>query len=236
MKRPLARSPRTIREWDRRAIEEYGLPGVVLMENAGAGATRWLLELARAGSPPPHGRWTILCGPGGNGGDGFVVARYLRNAGEEVMVLLACEREAIRPGSDSSVHLGVIERMGLPIRVAVEPADLPALLPARGDGRVIDALLGTGLCRPVRSPYREWIEAANSCGAPVAALDVPSGLDAETGEVLGAAVRARWTLTFAAPKVGFERGEGPAHTGRVEVVDIGMPREILEDPATGDSP
>jgi NAD(P)H-hydrate epimerase len=93
---------------------------------------------------------------------------------------------------------------------------------------VVDALFGTGLTRPLAAPFLDWVEAMNASQRAVLALDIPSGLDANTGMVLGAATRARDTVTFAAPKVGFYRAAGPAHVGRVHVADIGMPREIWE--------
>jgi NAD(P)H-hydrate epimerase len=225
---PAAQDRETIRAWDRRAVEEYGLPGILLMENAGAGAARLIEELIH-GEPelyPP--RLEVLCGSGNNGGDGFVVARHLHNHGFEVSVHLACEPARILTSPDAAVNFRVLEKMRVPIQGGRAPFPPPLLLERRAPCTLVDALLGTGLSRPLRSPYLEWVRAVNSSGLPVIALDLPSGLDADSGEVLGEAVVARWTVTFAAPKLGFTQGLGPDHTGQVHVVDIGIPREVWE--------
>ena len=225
---PPPASREAIREWDRRAAAEYGLPGVVLMENAALGSALlflWLRQVEPERFLPPC---RILCGPGNNGGDGLALARQLHNRGVEVSLHLVEPRSRINPASDAGLNLHVVERMGLDIR---EPGpDLPledAIRGAPSSGVVIDAMLGTGLTRPLRSPYRDWVEAINRSGRPTVSLDIPTGLDADTGEVLGAAVRADHTFTMAAPKLGFSRGAGPAYTGRVHVVPIGMAWELL---------
>jgi NAD(P)H-hydrate epimerase len=217
-----------IRDWDRRAIEEYGIPGIVLMENAALGCERVLLEILAADPrcAPPY---RIICGPGNNGGDGLALARHLHNRRLDVSIHLVEPRARVRAGSDAATNLRIAERMALPI---TEPGPgLPlerAIAAATGDGTLIDALLGTGLDRPLRPPYLEWVRAVNAAGRPVIALDIPTGLDADTGEVLGEAVRADHTITMAAPKLGFARGEGPARTGRIHLVGIGAPRELLD--------
>ena len=232
---PPPQEPATIREWDRRAIEEYGMPGVVLMENAGAGAARILLELGRRQPDVYRTPWIILCGPGNNGGDGFVVARHLHNAGQAVEVHLAFPPERLKPQADNTVNFRVLEGMAVAIHAAQPPFRPPDVLRPGVKGTVIDALLGTGLSRPLDSPYADWVGAVNECGTPSVALDLPTGLDAKTGEVLGSCLVARQTITFAAPKTGFDRREGPQVVGEVHVVDIGMPREIWNNPesATG---
>jgi len=212
----------TIREWDRRAIEEYGIPGIVLMENAGGAAARIVGQLALR-EPTRHPEpFNIVCGPGNNGGDGFVVARHLHCSGFQVAVWVPAGTE-YPSGSDAGTNFRIATRLGL-----VETRDLP--VPGKAmSGTIIDALFGTGLSRPLRSPYSDWIAAINSTSSlkrPVISLDIPSGLDANTGDVLTEAVRARYTITFAAPKLGFSRGQGPSCCGIVQVVDIGIPREI----------
>ncbi len=219
---PLPRD--AIRELDRRAIEEFRIPGLVLMENAGEGCVRLIEELVRDGEVRPPFR--IVCGFGNNAGDGFVIARHLHNRGHAVEVLLVGERERIRAGSDARINLEAIESMSVPLRDAV--AD-PNPASALSTGTVVDAIFGSGLSRPLEPPQRRWVEAINGSGLPALAIDIPSGLDADTGEVLGAAVRAAHTFTFVAPKLGFERGQGPRHVGRVHVVGISIPRELLED-------
>lgn len=213
---PPPQSPDTIREWDRRTIEEFGIPGVVLMESAGRAAAAIL-------QAEHDGPFTIFCGPGNNGGDGFVVARCLYNAGHAVRCFV-CEGVEYPPGSDSARNLEILRRLGQ-APVSLGPSDIPrSVEPLLRSGTVVDALFGTGLKRPLGSPYRELVEAWNSSGAKVVSLDVPSGLDAETGEILGAAPRAASTITFAAPKLGFFRSRGPEVCGKIWVVDIGIPR------------
>lgn len=206
-----------IREADRVAIEEYGVPGVVLMENAGRGAAVVALEMlgGKRGA-----RVAIVCGSGNNGGDGFVVARYLHNADVSVTVYLLCPRAKIT--GDALTNLGIIEKMAIDIR------ETPfALLDLSDTDLVVDALLGTGLSGDVREPFLSAIRAINASGKPVLAIDIPSGLDANTGAVLGECVRATRTATFALPKVGFTRGSGPQMSGVVTVIDIGMPKKVL---------
>ena len=215
-----------IRDLDRRAIEEYGIPGIVLMENAARGSAEALDELLASrprSCPPPY---RIICGRGANGGDGFALARHLHNRGQAVSLVLAEPRSRTRPDSDAGINLRIVERMGLDLR---EPAEgrIREVEVAR-DGTVIDALLGTGLDRPLEAPYLDWVEAINLSGRPVIAIDIPTGLHADTGEVLGAAIRAAHTFTMAVPKLGFFRGEGPRHAGQIHVIDIGIPRELLD--------
>jgi len=228
---PRPRSRETIREWDRRAVEEVGIPGIVLMENAGRGAANIVFDLsqrARERFPAP---FHVFSGPGNNGGDGFVVARHLHNMGLPVSTF-ALEGTEYAPGSEAARNLEILRRMGLG-PVFLPYAEIPRAVRALlASGTTIDALFGTGLSRPLRAPYTEWIEAINESGRVVVAMDVPSGLDANTGEVLGAAVRAEVTVTFAAPKLGFELGRGPELCGAVHVVDIGLPREFWEDPSS----
>jgi len=219
---PPPQTRETIRSWDLRAIQDFGMPGIVLMENAGAGAARIIAELAREPEPLPQ-PFVILCGPGNNGGDGFVIARHLYNRELEVHVWIAGSAEYAE-SSDARVNLDILKRMAIPLSLALAGPQEPAA--ALGRGTIVDALFGTGLSRPLRAPFLDWVEAVNRNGRPVVAVDIPSGLDANTGEILGAAVFADHTITFAASKLGFERGEGPKHCGRVHVVDIGMPRQI----------
>jgi NAD(P)H-hydrate epimerase len=217
----------TIREWDRRAMEEYSIPGIILMENAGAGAARLLQEAAERQDEPLHEPFHILCGPGNNGGDGFVVARHLYNAGFAVNVVPVAGMP-YSPASDAGVNFEILKRMRLLPPERSQATSLARLAEGALAGTVVDGIFGTGLSRPVESPYLEWIEAINSCGLKAVCLDIPSGLHANTGQVLGRAVRAHLTVTFAAAKVGFQAGEGSAHTGFVHVVDIGLPREFWE--------
>jgi len=216
-----------IRRIDRMAIEDYGLPGIVLMENAGRGAARIALDML---PEPSKARVIIFCGKGANGGDGFVIARYLHNAGVDVATCLTARIEDISPGSDAGVNLQVAHRMGIAVEEIADPEAADAAGGRLADfDLVVDALLGTGLAGEVREPARTLIERINACGRPVLAVDIPSGLCGDTGRVLGVAIRARCTATFAAAKQGFFLAEGPNLVGRLDVVDIGVPRQVLDD-------
>ncbi len=222
---PAARE--AIRSWDRRAIDEFAVPGLLLMENAALGCVQCILDLAerdRARWGPP---FSVVAGPGNNGGDGLAIARHLTIRGYEVRVYLVQPRSRIDPASDAGANLRIAERFGVDIR-EVDPQRGAGETAAEACSRgvIIDAMLGTGLVRSLREPYRLWVEAINRSGRPVIAIDIPTGLDADTGEVLGTAVKAHHTLTMAAPKLGFTLGEGPNHTGTVHVIEIGLPLQL----------
>jgi len=216
-----------MRTLDRWTIE-HGTPGHVLMERAGAGAVRVLRERLRR----PRGPVVVVCGRGNNGGDGFVVARHLRRARVPVEVWLAARPEEVR--GDAARMLAAWRRARGAVRALATPADVEAL--ARRLVRaaaVVDALFGTGLNAPVAGVAAAVIAAINACGAPVLAVDIASGLSADTGAPLGAAVRATVTATFGYPKVGQLMYPGVEHTGLLAVVDIGIPREALAAVAPG---
>ncbi len=202
---------------DRWAIEEKGIGGLELMERAGAG----LAEVVS--SSVERGRVTVVCGKGNNGGDGLVCARRLREQGREVRALVLGPAEELR--GDAAANL---ERLpGEPPR----PFE-PALL--EGSAAVVDAILGTGFSGEARDPAARTIETINALeGARVIACDVPSGVDASTGEVHGPAVRAAATVTFAAGKPGLWIAPGKTHAGEVTVVDIGIPPGGPAEPAIG---
>ena len=215
--RPLSREE--VRSLDVLAADEFGLPTLVLMENAGRGAAVRLVELAGGSTP----RVLILCGPGNNGGDGGVVARHLDALGWDVSLLWLADPETIR--GDARVQREILERSGVPQQAGPAPDDLEARI--AGADWLVDGLLGTGLTRPVEGSLRDAIEAMNRSGRPILALDLPSGLDADSGRPLGVAVRARTTVTFAARKLGFDAPGASGYTGDVTVVDIGLPGALL---------
>lgn len=199
-----AEEMRAVDAW---AIEEQGVPSLDLMERAGIGLARAAATLA---GPGPV---CVVVGGGNNGGDGLVVARLLREEGRHVRVLAPSSLDDL--DGDPGANLAVLP--GDP----PEPFDPSAL---DGAGVVVDALLGTGFSGEVREPLASAIAAINDQSAPVVACDVPSGLDASTGEVAGEAVRATATVTFHGPKVGLYVAPGAHHSGEVEVVEIGVPR------------
>ena len=194
-----------MRDTDRWAIEQRGIPGPELMEDAGAALAREVVALA------PDGPIAMVCGKGNNGGDGFVSARLLREQGREVRVLVAGEIEGI--GGDAATAL---ERLG----EAPEPFSPSAL---EGAAVVVDCLLGTGSSGAPRGAIGAAIESIVASGLPVVACDVPSGVDASTGEVAEPAIRADETVTFHAAKPGLWIAPGKDHAGEVRVVDIGIP-------------
>jgi ADP-dependent NAD(P)H-hydrate dehydratase / NAD(P)H-hydrate epimerase len=213
---PDAREQRSLDEW---AIGERGIPGIELMERAGTG----LAELV--GSLAPAGRIAVVCGKGNNGGDGLVAARVLRERGRAVDVLLLGAADELR--GDAAANL---ERL----RGAAPEAFSAAVL--TGASAIVDAILGTGFAGEPREPAAGAISAINTAGsdgAVVVACDVPSGVDASTGEVAGAAVCARATATFNAAKPGLWIAPGKACAGEVRVIDIGIPAGGPADPPIG---
>jgi NAD(P)H-hydrate epimerase len=213
-----------VRELDRRAIHEFGVPPVVLMENAGRGAAELLARLNSE-----RERVLILCGPGNNGGDGFVIARHLQNLGHDVDVLLFGNIEQLSP--DAKVNGAIWQKSGPLWTVDVtQPLDLDTRrIIAGAPGWIVDAIFGTGLTRPLASPFDEVVAAVNARGRPVLAVDIPSGLDCDTGEPIGPAIRAAHTATFVAPKKGFRNPAAAAWTGEVHILDIGAPKKLLDE-------
>ncbi len=219
-----------IRDVDRRAIAS-GVPGLVLMENAGRGATevalRLLSESARAESLR---RVVVACGAGNNGGDGFVVARLLRTRGVEAEVFSFAPRSVLR--GDALDNAKAFEAIGGTIHDGTKSGGVGEFARAAARANLtVDALLGTGATRQVEGLFAEVIDALNAVPCPILALDVPSGLDAETGAVLGRAVRASHTVTFAFPKLGLYSTSGHEHSGEIVVRDIGIPPAGVEPTA-----
>jgi ADP-dependent NAD(P)H-hydrate dehydratase / NAD(P)H-hydrate epimerase len=207
-----------MRAIDRWAIEGRGVPSLDLMERAGAGVARKAERLV------PNGPAVVMCGTGNNGGDGLVVARLLRNAGREVTVV--CAGSQAKLTGDALTNL---ERL---------PGDAPVELAQGMDALarasvVVDALLGTGFAGEPRGGVGEAIVAIEACSAPVVSIDVPSGVDASTGVIAGAAVQATATVTFHVAKPGLWIHPGKAHAGEVEVLDIGIPRGAPRDADIG---
>jgi NAD(P)H-hydrate epimerase len=208
---PLTRA--AVRELDRRAFEEFGIPGLVLMENAGRNAAEILHRLN-----PLRLRVAVLCGPGNNGGDGCVIARHLDRLGVPVTVCLFSDAAALT--GDAAINWRVVERMGL----VTSP-----ILNFDGYGWIVDALFGTGLSRAIGPPYDAVVAAVNAAGAHVLAVDIPSGLDCDTGLPLGPTVRAHHTVTFVGLKEGFVNPESRPHVGEVHFADIGAPRRLVDE-------
>ncbi len=210
-----------MRDMDRRASEEFGIPGVVLMENAGRAVVETILRVC---GPLGGKRAVVFCGPGNNGGDGFVIGRYLHLAGVDCTLLFA--GEAARLKADAQVHYELARRLDLGFLPVGQEAARDSLL-GRADF-VVDALLGTGVKSAPRSEIAAQIEAINMASCPVFAVDIPSGVDADTGEIPGVAVRATHTVTFAYPKLGLLLFPGAEHVGKLHIADIGFDWDRLE--------
>ncbi len=224
MNRALSRE--AVRELDRRAIEEVGVPSLLLMENAGrAVADEVAKHLAGEGC-------LCLCGPGNNGGDGLVIARTLWNRGCEVRaVFLGDEERLERCSVDVQTNARLWRALGKELELVAPDDGVGHLREALGGWRpdvIVDALFGTGLSRSLLAPWADIVNAVNQSEVSVVAVDLPSGLDADTGLVLGAAVRAKATVSFVAPKLGFTLGAGPEYCGTIHVAEIGIPRFLYE--------
>ena len=268
-----------VREIDRRSVEEFHIPGVVLMENAARAAADVALEMIGRNIGPV----LVFCGGGNNGGDGLAVARHLHNRAIDVRIILTAD-----PGkyqNEALANWRIVQAMKLPVLQSAQlarPAALAssaAISPSpctQGEGRgegssgepirvgegkcnphpsplpeyvergpegpshdsllamnpppalIIDAIFGTGLSQPPRDPFAQIAREINSAGVPVLAIDIPSGLDCDTGKPLGAAIRATRTITFVAEKAGFANPAAAEYLGVVTVGDIGCPRELVQ--------
>ena len=209
---------------DRRTIDEIGIPGIVLMENAARGAAVFFMDFIPGLTEESI---TVVAGSGNNAGDGFALARIFQNRGAEVRVV--CLKSPAQLSGDALTNFKIIDKLGIPILVWDEAADFDEQWSwVEESSAVIDAILGTGLKSEVTGLYRRVIETMNELPVPVLSLDVPSGLDASTGKPLGAAVMADATATFGFAKVGQIIEPGDQCVGELGIVDIGIPPEIAE--------
>ena len=212
----------TMQRLDRRARELFAIPDLILMENAGLRASDAILE--EFGSL--RGKIGLFCGKGKNGGDGFVAARHLFLSGKAVSVFLIGQDLPSDPSSKT--NLAILQKIGCPfLHLSSLAAFDEALKQERPFGLVVDALLGIGLKGEVREPIRSVIERLNRLDVPIVSLDIPSGLCATTGRVLGVCIQATVTITFGLPKKGLLQGEGPKRAGRVIVKPISLPLQPL---------
>ena len=210
-----------IRAVDAWAIDRIGVPGVVLMENAGRSCAE-LVKEKLAGVA--HPRVCIFCGTGNNGGDGYVIARHLLSADSAVKVVLYGDRAKMR--GDARTNHGILKRLGNAVQsFDAMGGDLVSRVRSlAGDAdMIVDALFGTGLQGELHESYRSLIESINALGRPILAVDIPSGLDCDTGKPLGAAIQATYTVTFVAVKKGFVAGpDAVKYVGELYIASIGV--------------
>jgi len=209
-----------VRAFDAWAINTLGIPGVVLMENAGRSCAELVADKLKDAAEPEV---CIFCGTGNNGGDGYVIARHLINRGVKVTVVVCGDLGKIR--GDAKINLDILEQMGQSIEL-LSPAesDIPGKVEHfnAGSNIIVDGIFGTGLKGQLRDEYNRLIESINACNKPVLAVDIPSGLDCDSGEPLGAVIRAKWTVTFVAVKKGFLSKKAAQYTGEIFVASIGI--------------
>ena len=210
-----------VRAFDAWAINELGIAGVVLMENAGRSCAE-LIKEKLAGVTAA--KVCIFCGTGNNGGDGYVIARHLLNSGFKVTVVVCGDRNKIK--GDAKKNLDILERLSQPIEhLDVNGAGIPGRVTtftAEAD-MLVDSLFGTGLSGQLSDEYKQLIESINAQDCPILAVDIPSGLDCDSGQPLGAAIRANYTVTFVAVKKGFTSEKAAVqYTGEIFVASIGV--------------
>jgi NAD(P)H-hydrate epimerase len=216
---------------DRITINKYGIAGTVLMERAGLAVVERINELFLIPPHPPLTKWGIpekvivLCGGGNNGGDGLVIARILHNQGRDVKVFLSVKPEGLK--GDAKINYNAAKKTGVdiyPIKMFLTGNRSLAT----GHCVIVDALIGTGLGKEVRAPLSDIIKKVNRLSSPVIAVDIPSGISSDTGQVMGCSVKANYTVTFGLPKRGHLLYPGAEHTGKLFVEDIGFPQDLLK--------
>ena len=210
-----------MRNIDKKTIEGIGIPGLQLMEKAGEGVALAAKEML---GDVKNKTVAIFCGRGNNGGDGFVVGRYLSEWGAEVEFYLTADRGEVR--GDAKTNLEKAEKMGLPITEVLEKEEIPSRIEA---DLIVDALFGTGFTGEITDYMKDIVELVDSSRAPVLCVDIPSGLHADTGQFTGPCVKAERTVTMALPKIGHFFFPGKEMSGKVSVVDIGVPPRVVEE-------
>lgn len=216
-----------MRRLDEQATQDYGIPGIVLMENAGVAVVREIETIMDGVSDK---KICIFAGKGKNGGDGFVAARHLSNRGAKIKVFLLAARDAVQ--GDAAIQLEILTRMGVDVIevTGIRDWDKVKIGVAFADC-LVDALLGTGYGRDITGAMAQAVELINHAGKTVVAVDIPSGVQADTGQIGACAVRADYTVTFGLPKPGLLLYPGAACAGKWMVADIGLPAALLETPA-----
>jgi len=214
-----------IRRLDRTAIDEFNIPGLLLMENAGRGT----VDAMRGHFGDLTGRnIAIVAGPGNNGGDGLVIARHLLQLGGLPAVFLLAAPERLQGAA--AANLAIVRSLGVPLSVIDHPEKFPLLSSGLADCElVVDAIFGTGLTRQLSGYYADAVAAINGAQRPVVSVDLPTGLDSDTGRNWGNSVKASLTATFGLAKPGLFLGDGPLVAGTLEVIDIGLPPRAVTE-------
>ncbi|MBI0579351.1 NAD(P)H-hydrate dehydratase [Neobacillus cucumis] len=214
-----------MQQMDQYTMGKIGVPGIVLMENAGGRVVEEIL----AGTPCENPRIIVLAGGGNNGGDGFVIARKLVDAGLKPLLCLLVKPEKIK--GDAKVHFDVYMNRRLPIFYLHENTQEALRMELVQADIIVDAILGTGVNGPVREPFNQVISMVNELSDKkwVIAVDIPSGVSSDTGKVEGAAVKAAKTITFVFPKKGFFLQDGPMYVGAWKAVDISVPPSACKE-------
>jgi NAD(P)H-hydrate epimerase len=210
-----------LREIDRRAIDQYHIPGVVLMENASRAVADAACQMLDGQCV---GEILIHVGAGNNGGDGLAAARNLHSRGADITLYLTSDPSNFK--NEALINWQIVQAMHLPIL----RDDLSALQKEQ-PLLIIDSVFGTGLTEPPRDPWPALVTTVEHLRVPILAVDIPSGLDCDTGICLGPCLRAHRTVTFVAEKVGFAKDWSREYLGQVTLADIGCPRELIEDVA-----
>lgn len=197
------------RRLDKIAVKKFSIPSIVLMENAGKNTAEIILKEF-------HPRQVaIFCGGGNNGGDGFVIARHLSNHGVKVKVFTV--QEISKYSGDALINLNIIQKIKIPVTyLSAQKIKIPKV------DLIVDALLGTGTKGKIREPYKKIIQKINSAKIPVVSVDIPSGIDADTGKKQGIAVKSNLTVTMVAIKKGLRIHDGRKCAGKIIVTDIGL--------------
>jgi NAD(P)H-hydrate epimerase len=209
-----------VRNVDKVAIDQYGIPGIALMENAGRGAAEVIDRIA------PDGPIVILCGPGNNGGDGYVIARHLELAGRQVQIVSVVELQ--RLSGDAETNASIADHAEIAISIATDPDQIERAV--ADSATIVDCLLGTGAKGPLRGIYADAVKVANEKQNAVRiAIDIPTGLDCDTGVAADPTFQANHTITFVAKKIGFEKANADDYVGVVHQVGIGVPAKLLRE-------
>jgi NAD(P)H-hydrate epimerase len=205
------------------AIEDMGIPSILLMENA---AIRLAGHCLKALDGIENPRVIIVCGPGNNGGDGMALARLLHNKGVETKVIFAGDMSTVK--GDPAAYLGIIRKLGITIETIPLTGNHPDISTAiKACDLTVDALLGTGLARNVEGNYKYLVDTINNYAKHIISADIPSGVHSDTGQIMGCAVKANQTVTFGYPKIGLYAHPGAAYAGKIHIEDISLPPALI---------